>query len=287
MPIFPSFSTLAGVLINENTCKQWLIQNGIVDSISTCSSCGDDVRIEDSLWRCRSRRCRKTSSIYKGSFFSLSKLSCAKVLQIGYFWLGGGNHSQIVNYTGCSKPTVTAYMGYYRQLVASSLDSEDTTIGGDGIIIELDESKFGKRKFHRGHRVEGVWVFGGVKRTPERRAFAEVVADRSASTLREVILRHVRPGSIVYTDLWRGYSDLESIGLLHDTVNHSLHFVSPTGVHTNAIEGTWNGIKLGVPPRNRNQQDMTPCLLDFIWRRKHSRDLWNGLIEVFKNVSYD
>jgi hypothetical protein len=32
---------------------------------------------------------------------------------------------------------------------------------------------------------------------------------------------------------------------------------------------------------------MTPCLLDFIWRRKHSRDLWNDLIEAFKNVSYD
>ncbi|KAI7863507.1 uncharacterized protein EV154DRAFT_586631 [Mucor mucedo] len=29
--------------------------------------------------------------------------------------------------------------------------------------IQIDESKFGKRKHHRGHRVEGVWVFGMVE----------------------------------------------------------------------------------------------------------------------------
>ncbi|KCZ75088.1 hypothetical protein H311_03940, partial [Anncaliia algerae PRA109] len=38
-------------------------------------------------------------------------------------------------------------------------------IGGDDIIVEIDESKFGKRKFNRGRKVEGVWVFGMVERT--------------------------------------------------------------------------------------------------------------------------
>ena len=35
-------------------------------------------------------------------------------------------------------------------------------IGEDGIIVEIDESKFGKRKYNRGHRVDGCWVLGGV-----------------------------------------------------------------------------------------------------------------------------
>ena len=34
-------------------------------------------------------------------------------------------------------------------------------IGGNGIEVEIDESKFGKRKYYRGHRVEGQWIFGG------------------------------------------------------------------------------------------------------------------------------
>ncbi|KZR97001.1 Uncharacterized protein APZ42_008350, partial [Daphnia magna] len=37
-------------------------------------------------------------------------------------------------------------------------------IGCFGITVEIDESKFGKRKYNRGKRVEGVWVVGGVER---------------------------------------------------------------------------------------------------------------------------
>jgi hypothetical protein len=36
------------------------------------------------------------------------------------------------------------------------------------INMEIDESKFGKRRYNRGRRVDGCWVFGGVERTPER-----------------------------------------------------------------------------------------------------------------------
>ena len=35
-------------------------------------------------------------------------------------------------------------------------------IGGIVIVVEIDESKFGKRKYHRGHKVDGVWVVGMV-----------------------------------------------------------------------------------------------------------------------------
>ena len=33
-----------------------------------------------------------------------------------------------------------------------------------GEVVEVDESKFGKRKYHNGRRVDGVWVFGGIDR---------------------------------------------------------------------------------------------------------------------------
>ena len=52
----------------------------------------------------------------------------------------------------------------FRELVEHAILSKPVKIGGEGKIVEIDESKFGKRKFHRGRRVDGVWVFGGVER---------------------------------------------------------------------------------------------------------------------------
>ena len=35
--------------------------------------------------------------------------------------------------------------------------------GGPGMIVEIDESKFGRRKYNRGRAVEGAWVFGAIE----------------------------------------------------------------------------------------------------------------------------
>lgn len=55
-------------------------------------------------------------------------------------------------------------------------------IGGVGKVVQIDESKVGKRKYHRGHRVEGQWVFGGIEED-SRRCFMVPVEDRSEATL--------------------------------------------------------------------------------------------------------
>jgi hypothetical protein len=65
--------------------------------------------------------------------------------------------------------------------------------GGLGIIIEV-ESKFCERKYHRGHRVEGVWVIGGIERTASRALFVAVVEDRSALTILELLTEYVANG---------------------------------------------------------------------------------------------
>ena len=33
-------------------------------------------------------------------------------------------------------------------------------LGGEGKVVEIDESKFGKCKYDRGRRADGCWVFG-------------------------------------------------------------------------------------------------------------------------------
>ena len=97
--------------------------------------------------------------------------------------------------TGCSSATITHFAGLFRQLVANEVEEDEGQIGGENVIVEIDESKFGKRKYHRGHHVEGVWVIGGVERSVERRVFAEIVEKRDAATLVDVVRRRVAPGS--------------------------------------------------------------------------------------------
>ena len=137
--------------------------------------------------------------------------------------------------------------------------------------------------------MEGVWVMGGVERTPQRKTFVVPVENRSSETLLEIIDRHVLPGSIIHTDMWAGYSRVAENGTFqHMTVNHSRHFRDLiTGVHTNTMEGTWNRIKQVIRPRNRVANEMEEHLWEFIWRRKNKDNLWEALIAALKDVYYE
>ena len=128
------------------------------------------------------------------------------------------------------------------------LEEQSEPIGGPGCVVEIDESKFGKRKFNRGKGVDGVWVFGGIERDSHPpRCFFVTVNDRSADTLIPIIKRWILPGTTIYSDCWRSYSTLVLEGYVHATVNHSVEFKSESGTHTNNIESRWNAVKRSLP----------------------------------------
>ena len=65
-----------------------------------------------------------------------------------------------------------------------------------------------------------------------------MVQNRDAATLLPIIQAHSENGTIVHSDQWAAYRHVASIPQVarHKTVNHSVHFVSPTGVHTQHVE---------------------------------------------------
>jgi len=95
---------------------------------------------------------------------------------------------------------------------------------------------FGRRKYHRGHPVNGivcVWRESG-------KTFLVPVPDRTADTSMAVIDAWIEPGATVISDCWEAYRDLDAEGYTHRTVNHSNCFVDErTGAHTNTIMSTW------------------------------------------------
>ena len=99
-------------------------------------------------------------------------------------------------------------------------------IGGVDQIVEIDESKFGKRKYNVGQIVTNQWVFGGICRGT-RDFFAVPVENRDKATLLGIISEYIEPGTTIITDCWKAYDCLADEGFVHLKVNHSLNFVDP------------------------------------------------------------
>ena len=302
----PTFTTdfFVDYLHLDSKAFDSLVRDGFVADYSDhdhyqCGDCGGNINRDFDLprkvgsFRCTRKGCRKRFSVWTGTFLDNSNLDLVQILHLAYLWLQGTGRDAICNILGLAPSTVTRWIGRFRFLACIDLHSctEDyqfDKIGGvdenqNSIIVEVDESCFGKVKYHRGHPVEQSWVVGGVERTPQRRLFAAIVQRRNVETLSRIISTFVEPGSTIYTDCWRGYSndELASLGFVHDTVNHTEHFVDPvTGVHTNTIEGSWNGMKLKIPPRQRAREFLGPNLNLFIWRRLNVNRLWSRFLKV-------
>ena len=73
--------------------------------------------------------------------------------------------------------TISAYHNWFHQLMIDNIDPQKHIIGGEGIEVQIDELKFAKLKYHRGHRVgDGSWLFGGIDKN--KNLFAVVVQNR-------------------------------------------------------------------------------------------------------------
>lgn len=60
--------------------------------------------------------------------------------------------------------TGTNWNSFCREVVIFGAYQTNLKISGPGLYVEMDESKIGKRKYHRGHHVNGQWVIGGIER---------------------------------------------------------------------------------------------------------------------------
>lgn len=79
---------------------------------------------------------------------------------------------------------------FHREICEEMVLQKSGPIGGVGKRVQIDESKFGKRKYHKGHRVEGQWVFGGIEEDSMRQ-FLVPVEKRDAATLIPIIKRYM------------------------------------------------------------------------------------------------
>lgn len=275
-------------LTNEKTAQNYLIEEGVFAKSKKCRLCRKNMKIQKNQSRYKCKKCNRTESIFKKTFFENAKIQLDSLLLFSYLYLIKTPVSGLIEATGHSSATISEWSKFIRQLCGESVNENSLKIGGQNIIVEIDETKLGKRKYHRGHKVDGVWIVAGVERTTEKRFFAVEVESRDTSTITNILRKFVLPGSIVYTDCWKAYKpSTEFLSLVHCTVNHSKYFKDPiTGVHTNTIEGCNNGLKTLIKPRNRVKKGIRSYLMYYVWRRQNKKNIWNGFIDALKNIKY-
>jgi hypothetical protein len=180
---------------------------------------------------------------------------------------------------------------------------ETEQIGGVGIEVQIDESKFGKRKYHRGHAVQGSWVFGGVEilysengKAYAGRCIAFAVVDRTRETLFPILQKYVAAGSHISSDGWTPYRTIDkirtqdgSLAFTHGVVVHERHFKDPvTGTHTNVIEGLWRWMKNAVPHRFYYDGDkVQTCLYKYMWDREAKGERWKRFMTDLRDLRFD
>jgi transposase-like protein len=287
----PSMQELHKIFFDDSKCIEYLMSKKVLYTEQICIKCRSHMsrRVDKPrLWRCNYSGCRSQVSIFKDTIFSSSSVPCQTLVYLGYMWLKKASNEDMADSTGLSRPTIRIKCNIFAQAVSETLDEEDDVIGGVDVITEIDECLTAKPKHNRGHPTHGCWVLGGVERTQERKVFMVRVPDRKAESLIPILDAHIRPGSIVYSDLWKAYDCLtERTGLRHKTVNHSLFFKDPeTGIHTNTIEATWSAFKRNIRPRRRSPGIIDEEIEVFIWRRKHAKDLWNAFLEALATTMF-
>ena len=99
----------------------------------------------------------------------------------------------------------------------------------------------------------------------------ELVLDRTAATLLPIIQHHTQPGTIIHSDEWAAYNNIQSLPSVshHETVNHSIEFVSACEVHNQNVESYWARAKLKLKIMKGVAADQLPSYIDeFMWRER-------------------
>lgn len=136
------------------------------------------------------------------------------------------------------------------------IDTDDAPLGGEGKIVEADETYYGKPDVLPTTRTDGrPFLKGGRKRVSrpvvalvERGGKAKVfhvgVADKA--TVSRLVMENVDKASRLHTDESRLYTGAVDVFASHETVNHSKKEYARGDVNTNSAEGFFGVFKKGM-----------------------------------------
>jgi transposase-like protein len=204
------------------------------------------------------KECRQAFSVTVGTVFERSKIPLNK-------WMLA-THLMTASKKGVSAHQLHRMMGItYKsawfmahRIREAMRDDNPTPMGGEGQIVEADETYYGKTKEQPKLNTRGEPftkrgkggpsgkrpVVALVERGGRVRSFH--VAQANIDNVREIVVTNVRRESTLYTDESRLYTKMGQEFATHDTVTHSRKEYVRGTVHTNTIEGYFSIFKRGM-----------------------------------------
>lgn len=278
---------------SEDFIKTFLKAHEVVPQVRECPV-GHVIHLDKKgkAFRCQRRdeatgiRCSWYRSRYHNTFLHRTKIKLDVLLILAAHWLftAPPRHHRLALEGKMTGRTLVELERRFRVLIvrwrAKSKSSEQ--IGGEGKIVEIDEAKFGSRKFNMGRRVKGQWVFGGRERGDRTKMFVVPVVDTTRETLYPIIFEKIHPKSTIMSDCNNVYYTLKNYFHRHYEVNHKRHFVTPKSmkyfgekrkhlwIHTNTVERMWRALRLVVPKYGRRtMKHFIGYLAEFEFYRKY------------------
>ncbi|XP_068234733.1 uncharacterized protein [Palaemon carinicauda] len=263
-------------------------EHGVIDKEHKCGHCDNKCQLDSKrwVWRCqkkvaigkqKAKKCNYSVAVFKGGWLSQAKVKAGDNLFFSGVYLDKiFTYEFIRREIGWTNNTISDWCNFIREVLENYCEVVRKPIGGPGKTVEIDESKFGKRKYNKGRTVDGQWVFGGICRET-REFFAEPVLTRDREPLLAIIKIYVFPGTTIISDCWKAYYYLGIEGFDHQTVNHTYNFVDPeTGAHTNTIERQWRSYKEWLPKFGRKKYHFRGYLARFYFLSR-----WKSLIDRY------
>ncbi|ETN20492.1 hypothetical protein PPTG_03486 [Phytophthora nicotianae INRA-310] len=147
---------------DESKAVVWAMEVGLLGRSMLCPQCAQPMRLNarNRYWRC----CRKTRhadgkqeqfSIFVNSWFSKMKLELSQALRLMFAWCMRAPQPQAAHMAKVSENTAPAWYAACRVLCSKELWSGEFKIGGEGHIVEIDETSLKKKSkaVIRPHRV--------------------------------------------------------------------------------------------------------------------------------------
>lgn len=155
--------------------------------------------------------------------------------------------------------------------------------------VELDETQIGGRQSRKDRDEKGsnkTMVFGMVERG-DGILRAGPIPNARTETLTPIVAANIARGTVLSTDEWRAYADLDYGPYERGSVNHHLEQWVDGIHHTNTIEGHWSLLKRAIRGTHTHvsAKHLWKYVAEFTYRRNMRHSHWLMFDHLLVSVS--